>query len=92
MRNRVAVLGVTTVMLAATMALSGAALAQVGFDSSCQHLKFAAMDRIVFPGQQPPVGHLHDHYGTLAGPNATLSQMRQSTSKCNRAQDTAAIG
>jgi hypothetical protein len=62
---------------------------QIGFDSSCQHLKFVAMDRIVFPGQQPPVGHLHDHYGTLAGPDATLSQMRQSTSKCNRPEDTA---
>ena len=46
---------------------------QMGFDSSCQHLKFVAMDRIVLPGQQPPVGHLHDHYGTLAGPDSTLS-------------------
>ena len=47
---------------------------QMGFDSSCQHLEFSAMDRIVFPGQQPPVGHLHDHYGTLAGPDSTLSK------------------
>jgi hypothetical protein len=62
----------------------------MGFDAICQHLKFAAMDRIVYPGQQPPVGHLHDHYGTLATPDATLSQMQQSTSACNRPEDTAA--
>jgi hypothetical protein len=63
---------------------------RMGFDAVCQHLKFEAMDRIVFPGQQPPVGHLHDHYGTLAQPDATVSQMQQSTSACNRPEDTAA--
>ena len=62
---------------------------RMGFDALCQHLTFEAMDRIVYPGQPPPVGHLHDHYGTLATPDATLSQMRQSTSKCNRPEDTA---
>src|SRR5215212_8902636 len=62
---------------------------RMGFDAICQHLKFEAMDRIVFPGQQPPVGHLHDHYGTLAEPDATVSQMQQSTSACNRPEDTA---
>jgi hypothetical protein len=56
---------------------------RMGFDALCQHLKFEAMDRIVLPGQQPPAGHLHDHFGTLATPDATLSQMRQSTSACN---------
>jgi hypothetical protein len=56
---------------------------RMGFDALCQHLEFEAMDRIVLPGQQPPAGHLHDHYGTLATPDATLSQMRQSTSACN---------
>jgi Domain of unknown function (DUF1996) len=61
----------------------------MGFDALCQHLKFEAMDRIVYPGQQPPVGHLHDHYGTLATPDATVSQMQQSTSACNRPEDTA---
>ena len=62
---------------------------RMGFDALCQHLKFEAMDRIVYPGQQPPVGHLHDHYGTLATPDATVSQMQQSTSACNRPEDTA---
>ena len=47
------------------------------------------MDRIVYPGQQPPVGHLHDHYGTLAEPEATVPQMQQSTGACNRPEDTA---
>jgi hypothetical protein len=61
----------------------------MGFDALCQHLKFEAMDRIVLPGQQPPAGHLHDHYGTLAEPDATVSQMQQSTSACNRPEDTA---
>jgi hypothetical protein len=61
----------------------------MGFDAICQHLEFEAMDRIVSPGQQPPVGHLHDHHGTLAEPDATLSQMRQSTCACNRPEDTA---
>ena len=56
---------------------------RMGFDALCEHLKFEAIDRIVLPGQQPPAGHLHDHYGTLAEPDATLSQMRQSTSACN---------
>jgi hypothetical protein len=62
---------------------------RMGFDALCQHLKFEAMDRIVLPGQQPPAGHLHDHYGTLAEPDATVSQMQQSTSACNRPEDTA---
>ena len=62
---------------------------RMGFDALCQHLTFEAMDRIVYPGQQPPVGHLHDHYGTLATPDATVSQMQQSTSACNRPEDTA---
>jgi Domain of unknown function (DUF1996) len=61
----------------------------MGFDALCQHLTFEAMDRIVFPGQQPPAGHLHDHYGTLATPDATVSQMQQSASACNRPEDTA---
>jgi hypothetical protein len=61
----------------------------MGFDALCQHLTFEAMDRIVFPGQQPPAGHLHDHYGTLATPDATVSQMQQSTAACNRPEDTA---
>ena len=61
----------------------------MGLDALCQHLKFEAMDRIVLPGQQPPAGHLHDHYGTLAEPDATVSQMQQSTSACNRPEDTA---
>ena len=62
---------------------SPGAACRMGFDALCQHLEFEAMDRIVLPGQQPPAGHLHDHYGTLATPDATLSQMRQSTSACN---------
>jgi hypothetical protein len=62
---------------------------RMGFDAICQHLEFEAMDRIVYPGQQPPAGHLHDHYGTLAEPDATVSQMQQSTSACNRPEDTA---
>jgi hypothetical protein len=62
---------------------------RIGFDALCQHLKFEAMDRIVLPGQQPPAGHLHDHYGTLATPDATVSQMQQSTAACNRPEDTA---
>jgi hypothetical protein len=62
---------------------------RMGFDALCQHLTFEAMDRIVYPGQQPPVGHLHDHYGTLAEPDATVTQMQQSTSACNRPEDTA---
>ena len=43
----------------------------------------------MLPGQQPPAGHLHDHYGTLATPDATVSQMQQSTAACNRPEDTA---
>jgi hypothetical protein len=62
---------------------------RMGFDALCQHLTFEAMDRIVLPGQQPPAGHLHDHYGTLATPDATVSQMQQSTAACNRPEDTA---
>src|SRR5919107_1358241 len=62
---------------------------RMGFDAICQHLKFEAMDRIVYPGQQPPAGHLHDHYGTLATPDATVSQMQQATSACNRPEDPA---
>ena len=62
---------------------SPGAACRMGFDAHFQHLEFEAMDRIVLPGQQPPAGHLHDHYGTLAEPDATLSQMRQSTSACN---------
>jgi Domain of unknown function (DUF1996) len=62
---------------------------RMGFDALCQHLEFEAMDRIVLPGQQPPAGHLHDHYGTLATPDATVSQMQQSTAACNRPEDTA---
>ena len=62
---------------------------RMGFDALCQHLKFEAIDRIVYPGQQPPAGHLHDHYGTLAEPDASVTQMQQSSSACNRPEDTA---
>jgi hypothetical protein len=55
-----------------------------GWWIECDYRKSAEFDPIVFPGQPPPVGHMHSFEGGDARPTTTFSTLRSSDTTCTQ--------